>query len=91
LAAIQLFKIAGEGDPVNRIVPASMALLGALLLIGQHWSVVIAFDALGVSLVIQMLVLQRGRASGNPTGPAANIMANRQPEPLVTGIQVVSD
>jgi uncharacterized membrane protein len=86
LAVIQLLKIAGQEDPVNRMVPVSIALLGALLLIPQHWSVVIAFGVLALALIVREVVLLRCSQVESP----APTMASVAPEPPATGMQAAA-
>jgi hypothetical protein len=85
LAVILLIVIAGQGQPVNRIVPASVALLGALLLLGQHWSVAIAFGVLALGVIVREIVLLRGRPPESPAPPASGPAG-----PPATGIQATA-
>lgn len=76
LAAIQLIRIVGQGDQASRIVPASLAVLGGLLLTSQHWVLVVAFGALGLAMIAQQLLLQRHGAPVDRVGSGANTQAS---------------
>ena len=88
VAAVHLLRFAGQRDQVDLIVPSSVALLGGLSLLGQHWSVVIVFGVLVIAFIGQQLLLRRAQVPADHAGPVAATSPPILSEGVTTGMQV---
>jgi hypothetical protein len=89
IAAIHLIRFAGQRDFMEQLVPGAIAMLGGLLLLGQHWVLITAFAVLIVAFMFQQLIIRvipPPPASSKPVARNSPATGDHgQPQPVQPG------